>query len=679
MPAGGRKIVTLKAQLKLRGPAGPGLLVALSFILSSGPSLVAQAEETSDRELSLTEVRSLRHQVESSSAPEEGQQKQLLELYDQAMADLESANQAQMQVRRHERERTRIESRVAALRIELGRLQDRAELSLPDDLNAERLETALAREQSLLGSLRVALRDIQELAAERLRRRTEVAQRLGTLDQEIESVNAELREASELVGSDKLRQAARTRALARRAALLAGSDELRAELRLVEERAVLLPWQRDVAELKVARSERVTAMLEVVLRDLRLREAHESLKDVRTRAEEIAEELPELSDMTEAVTRLAETLWAPDGVMAQSLLADSALTETRKNITQLKSIIALTERRFEAVGHTGDITQWWPITPAGFPRLAEVRSEIQQQEALIPEVQHQLIQFEQQRAHFREYESEVDKLLDEAGQAAEGGVSPEVRTRVWDLVHTGRELLDSLVEQYGRHAGRLVELVTISRNFLAEGEALRGFTYEKILWARSVPGSIFPNPENSLQALLWIASPASWFPGLAQVGRAILGSPLGAILFVLTLGLLIWSRPRIASRLEVLAGRVTGPGTDSFLASLEAVGHTVLLALPVPLVLHVAGRVLQSSSDPFLVDAGEALGWVAAVSGLFELIRQWLREGGFAEAHLGWASEVIRPIRWGLLGPQILFLPLLFVALHLSAGMRLDTPEQLQA
>ena len=546
-------------------------------------------------------------------------------------------------------------------------------------MNAERLETALARERSLLSSLRVALRDTQELAAERLRRRNEVAQRLGRLDQELESVNAELREASELAGSDRLRQAARTRGSARRAALLAGSDELRAELRLVEGRAVLLPWQRDVAELKVARSERVTALHEVVLRDLRRREAESSLQDVRARAQEIAERLPGLATMTEAVTQLAETLWAPDGVMAESLRTDSALTETRKNITQLKSIIALTERRFEAVGHTGDITQWWPTTPAGFPRLAEVRSEIQQQEALIPEVQHQLIQFEQQRAHFREYESEVDKLLDEAGEAAEGGVPPEVRSSVWDLVHTGRELLDSLVEQYGRHAGRLVELVTISRNFLAEGEALRSFTYEKVLWARSVPGSIFPNAADSLQALLWVASPASWFPGLSQVGRAILGSPLGAILFVLTLGLLIWSRPRIASRLEVLAGRVADTGTDSFLASLEALGHTVLLALPVPLLLHVGGRVLQSSSDPFLVDAGEALGWVAAVSGLFELIRQWLRKDGFAEAHLGWASEVIRPIRWGLLGPQVLFLPLLFVALHLSAGMRLDTPEQLQA
>ncbi len=496
------------------------------MILCSGSPLLAQVEEPSDRELSLTEVRSLRRQVEAKTGLEEGEQKQLLELYDQAIADLESANQAQTRVRRHELERTRIQSRVAALRIELGRLQDRVDSSLPDDLNAERLETALAREQSLLGSLRVALRDIQELAAERLRRRNEVAQRLGTLDQEIESVNTELREASELVGSDELRRAARTRALARRAELLAGSDELRAELRLVEERAVLLPWQRDVAELKVARSERVTALHEVVLRDIRRREAQRSLQEVRIRAEGIAEELPELTEMTEEVARLAEMLWAPDGVMAQSLLADSALTDTRKKITQLESIIALTERRFEAVGHTGDITQWWPSLPAGFPRIAEVQNEIRQRETLIPEVQHQLIYFEQQRAHFREYESEIDRLLDEAGETADRGIAPEVRTRVWDLVHTGRELLDRLVEQYGRYAGRLVELVTLSHNFLAEGEALRNFMHERVLWARSVPGSIFPNPEDSLQALLWIASPVNWVSGLSQVGRSILGSPL---------------------------------------------------------------------------------------------------------------------------------------------------------
>ncbi len=199
------------------------LLTGLVLAVLVGHAGLAQSEVTAERQLSLAEARSLRRQVESDTSRKDGQQEQQLDLYDQSIADLKTADQAQARIRRHERERTRIQSKVAGLRVELGRLQDRAETTLPEALSADRVETTLAREQSLLSSLRVALRDVQELAAERLRRRNEIAQRLGTLDQEIESVNTQLREASELGGSDELRQAARTRALARRAALLAGS------------------------------------------------------------------------------------------------------------------------------------------------------------------------------------------------------------------------------------------------------------------------------------------------------------------------------------------------------------------------------------------------------------------------------------------------------------------------
>ena len=85
------------------------LLCTLAFLalaLSSAMTLRAQSEETSDRELNLAEVRSLRRQVEAKTGLEGGEQKQLLELYDQTVADLESANQAQTRVRRHELERT---------------------------------------------------------------------------------------------------------------------------------------------------------------------------------------------------------------------------------------------------------------------------------------------------------------------------------------------------------------------------------------------------------------------------------------------------------------------------------------------------------------------------------------------------------------------------------------------
>jgi potassium efflux system protein len=81
-----------------------------------------------------------------------------------------------------------------------------------------------------------------------------------------------------------------------------------------------------------------------------------------------------------------------------------------------------------------------------------------------------------------------------------------------------------------------------------------------------------------------------------------------------------------------------------------------------------------------LVDAGNALRWVAGVSGLFALARQWLRPRGFAEAHLGWPTHVMDPIREKLIRLQIFFLPLLYVALHLGwAGLSPNTSAELQA
>ena len=61
------------------------------------------------------------------------------------------------------------------------------------------------------------------------------------------------------------------------------------------------------------------------------------------------------------------------------------------------------------------------------------------------------------------------------------------------------------------------------------------------------------------------------------------------------------------ARLELLADQVVNPENDSFVASLEALLHTLLLALPLPLALYLLGRVLAGSDASFLVDGGGAL------------------------------------------------------------------------
>ena len=339
-------------------------LVALTVL-----PVFAQIEETSQRQVDLKSVRKLRGQVEKNASLEDGLQARLLELYDQAISDLEAAAQAKARVGDYQRERSNIERRVAALRSRLSSAERRTEFSLPQEATAERRESLLAKELAVLASLRVALRDVEGLSEERLRRRGEIAQRLGALGQQMESLNAELRSASEVGVSEELKQAAQTRLLARREVLLGEGESLRAELRLVDERAVLVPWQRDLAELRVGRSEEIVALVEKTLLELRQSEAQRSLQEIQNRSKEVAERLPRFAGRAEEIEHLAQMLWAPDGVMAQSLMTDPALFQTRKNITELNRILQLTKRRFEAVGYGGDITQWWPVIPQGFPRI----------------------------------------------------------------------------------------------------------------------------------------------------------------------------------------------------------------------------------------------------------------------------------------------------------------------
>ena len=111
----------------------------------------------------------------------------------------------------------------------------------------------------------------------------------GALDPQIESLTDALRSPAESGLSEQLKEAARTRLLARLQALLSQRDALRAELAWVEEQAVLIPWQRDQAELRVTRSEELLTLMDAVLQELRRDEAQRALEELRLRSGEITQ------------------------------------------------------------------------------------------------------------------------------------------------------------------------------------------------------------------------------------------------------------------------------------------------------------------------------------------------------------------------------------------------------
>ena len=638
---------------------------------------VALSEQEAETPVSLDDVREQREQAEGDASLTDELRARVLELYAAALSSLESAARHKVEMARLEKERAGVGRLVDALRAELGEPEEVPRLDLPKDASAEQAETVLARERSRLRAHRAALRDAERLIEERSSARNEASRRLGALDQQLESIADGLREASQADLHPALNHARRTDLLSRREASLREIDKLRAELARLDARGVLIPSQVELAQRRVAHDERLVEMLEAAAKEINLREAQAGLETVVDTCRQAAELSPALQNVAAETEQFAQMLWGLEGVARKSEGVAQSLTATRKHLADLDRIIQLTRRKFEAAGYRGAVTRWWPEVPDSFPAPGEIATDLRDLERTIPGVQHQLIRFEQQRSASRKLSS---RILDDL-ETASGEVDPGLHQIALDLLSLRRDLLDQLIQQYGKYSNQLVEQESVSTFFLGEVQRVERFLYEKLLWVRSVPRPIIPRIGPTLGGLRWLTARENW----GAVGRTVSETarefPFAFAFSLLVLGLLVGMRGSLRQRMVAIAEPPAGAATIPIKATLECLVYTILLAAPLPLSLYLASSVLSQSDVPSFVFAlAETLGYLTSIALLFELVRQMAAPHGLAEAQFELPRRVIRIVRRGLLWPEILFLPAIFVAVQLgSSGMRMDSPESLQA
>jgi potassium efflux system protein len=624
------------------------LLAGVLLLALLAAPVFAQTDDAPERGVTAADVQAARELVEADASLSEAVRKRGLEFYDVALSAFSARDEP---------------------RISLGKNPTQAQA-----------DTELARERARLNAHRSVLRDTERLAEERTARRNEISRRLGALDQEIESINDDLRAASEREFHPQLRNALRASLLARQEADQSEIRSLRAELELLEAKGALIPWRIDQAKRRVAHAEQVVALLRRETRNLRHLEAQKSLQEVREQCAEAVEASPvALAEIAAETETLAESLWGPDGVIVRSETAARETTFVRKAVTDLDRIVQLTRRKFDAYGHRGSIQRWWPDVPEDFPKPGEISTFLRELEESIPEVQHQIIRYEQQRSSVREVAERVLADVDAEHESTDADLA-EMHHVARELLDTRRDLLDLLTQQSGKYSSQLTGLQTIATGFARQEEQVRSFLYERLLWVRSVPKPIIPRPTDLAKASVWLISPTNWKDSLATAGRTAAGYPIATAIILASIGLLIWLRPRLRKRLHVLAERVADPASSSYGTTVKAVLYTVLLAAPLPVALYLAGLLLESAgTTAYVYSAASALLYLASIAAVFEITRQALTPGGLAEGHFGWPSKVIRPVHRGLLWREAVFLPLIFVAILFGrAGLRLDSPDELQ-
>ncbi len=656
-----------------RTARGVGLLLAAL-------TCFGQTEAASEGRLDRKEIEALKSRAEESTTLPPSLQKRILSLYEEALDAIQTAESARAEVRRYERERVRIAGRVEVLRNELAKPPLQPPLRLPADLSVSDLEARLTQERALLEASRSSLREIEQLAEQSASRRTDIARRLGQLDRQIEALSDELRDAGTMESNPEASRALRISLRARRAAATVEKERLRAELAFLEAQASLLPWQRDQVRRRVEYHMQLVAFMEAELRQRRKDQNQERLEATRKLCEKVAGFGPEFQASAASTEKYAALLWGERGVLTSTEETQRRLAETRKHIAELNRIAELTRRRFEAAGSGTTYLQWWPKMPEGFPTLVELSRDVEERQRLIPELQLQLIQLEEQRGVADETARAVLRKVDRL--ALDEEQKRELRRSLDELLRTKRDLLEELIQRYTQYLNRVIELDELTQNLLSEMQQTDSFLRENLFWSRTISSAFPPQPQHLMNAVAWLLDPGNWRTVVRAIWDKVSERPVRAVVSLLLLVLLVGFRKWIKRRLCVLGERARDLNRAAFHDTLEAVLHTALLAAPLPVLLLLLSRALTAEVAPtqFAFALERTAYYLAGIAALFTAIRHISRPNGLAEAHFGGFTVLVRGVHRGFFWAELFVLPLLYVSLHLGwAGLRLDSPEELRA
>ncbi len=645
--------------------------IALLVLLVALP-LGAQSD-SSQPDVSLRQIRELRAQVTNNASHAEDFRARVIELCDVATGALESAQRNHSAAQASNSERSGIGREMEAIQQRLRQPERVAGIDLPSEATIYQAEDALARERSRLAAHRTAVTELQRRREDRAAARNDASQRHGLLDQEIELLNAELRLQAQSDAHPDLKKAVRLNLLARREAAQSEIEKLGALLDLLEERGALLPLEIDLAQRRVATSEESVHLLEQAAQTIRLEAAAAELGRVRTLSDSITKAAPEFAGIAAETVKIAEVLLGADGVTARSEKTSRDIATLQKNLVELNRIAELTQRKFEAFGNRGSIGRWWPTFPPDFPEPGSVAKKITYLDGEIPEVEHQLISYEQQRSESRTLaRASLLKLQTTYGDE----LDPKLIAMVRELFQVRQDLLDDMIRFGARYSTQLSEQRTLAATFHRRLERAEKFLYAHVLWSRSVPKPIVPRLKDIADSIRWLAS-TDHLRSLNVVGAKLKGRGL---VMMLILVLIILLRRPIKRRLSDLADQTMEPEQDSLRLTIETLFFTVVLAVPLPLAINGAADFAQRFGDStFWISAAEALPIIAMTAAFLELTRQLFAPRGLAEAHFGWPTLATQTLHRGLRWTEAIGLPLLFVAVLLVfAGVRFDSTPDLQ-
>jgi len=604
----------------------------------------ARAADTTDptSTVSAQVVESRIKEVEASTTLDDEARNALVEDYRRILSFIETASTYAQNADAFGRASKSAPNEAQAIREQLEQEDanpSEVELNLPADASAREIDARLQTERANQAAVSAKQSSLEQQLALEANRPRVVRDRLVEASKLLDQLAAD---ASIAEAPDQPPLVAEARRWIVSAQAAATSIEVRmldAELLSQPMRVELLQAQQELSVRNLQRIDQRILLLEEMLADQRRSETEQIIAESGTTIDGQLAMQPLIRTTAERNVELRSYL--------QELTNDLEATEvaTRTAASELVRVqdgFQTAQQRLEIAGLSQVLGQVLHEQRRDLPNLRTYRRRSQQRAEIIAQTSLQEIQLAAERRDLQDIPGVVAELLADLPDTARDPLTEPLQ----EMLAGRRTLLKNAIAVNNSYQRALGELDFQENQLLATASEFNDFLAQRLLWVRNKEAISFKSLRALPAELIDFVDPRLWLGAFGDLVARFADVP-GLWLVLIIVGGLFWKKSALRNALQDTAKSVGKTAEDSFTSTARALGLTILLALPWPLLTLVAGWELSQSLEiPEVVKAiGIALLFLSRFLFFLSLFRALCVEGGLAEAHFKWPVSATRALR----------------------------------
>ena len=599
-------------------------------------------------------------ETEAATDLDEAAKTKLAELYRKALSELQASSALEAKATAYKDALETAPARTKAIREELGSGTGTAPTKLqelPADVSVAEIEQRLAKSQADAAAVGAKLAEMEKELEGSTTRPAAARQTLGDAKQALDALEATVALPHDQNESQALTAARRWAQEARRQSLRTEILMLDQELLSQNVRVELLKAARDKAVIDLRHLKASALGLEAQRNERLKEEAAQAAVQTREAQRQAVDKHPLVQELARRNAELSDELTARTEELKRVAGVQERIEEQTGRIAE---DFSSSRQRVEAAGLSQALGQVLIDQRNQLPGLHGYRKAAAKRGEAITKATLSQIHYSEERRRLRDLDDYVEGLLAERITAVE---RDEATAQLQELAERRVALLDQALHTGDSFLQMLGELDYAASQLIQAIEDYDDFLAERLLWVRSALPVTLETFSALPNAVLCAISTANWLEVVQVLLHEAAHSPLLWVLLLTGAGLQ-WKTRAMRRRIRGTAEHLRRIRTDSIRYTLEALGLTLLVAMPLPLLLAALGWQLYSSLEATDFTKAIGLGAISVSLGGYYLLafRFLCIRGGVADRHFRWSEEVLNLLRRNFDWLLLVLVPLGFVA-----------------